>query len=331
VQGCKRAGGNGGLVFSSPVFLGRATADSGDAVAYLRLAPASACCLPTCWIDAHPRWLSFLTALFLIALTRRAGTLGVDLWRRAKSQKVTSSVPEEEWIVTTKEEIQPLKLWKSVVFFLGPGLYGVLAYYVLMPLLEKLGMSQENAYSTTHLSVFALLFLLTALALRNEGQPLTAATLRDRLRFRRMNATDWKWTAGFLVPYLLLGLGLNTLAQSIYQHAGFRPPDADIALTNIPIMLVVFAANVCSEELWWRGYILPRQELAHGKFAFLVNGILWSLFHAFKWWAVPFLILRQWMLPYVAQRTKNTTTAFLFHLVSNGLGVLLSIIPQLVS
>ena len=212
---------------------------------------------------------------------------------------------------------------------MGPGLYGLIAYYVLFPALVQSGISHENAYNTTHLSVFVLLFLLTIIALRIEGWPLSWATLRDRLRFKRMDSTAWKWTLSFLLLYLVLGFLLNMLAQFMYEALGFWPPDADIPLTNIPFLLIVFIANIFSEELMWRGFILPRQELEHGKLAWIVNGILWSFFHIFKWWALPFLLLKQWMLPSIAQRTKNTMPAFLIHLVSNGLGIVLSIIPLL--
>jgi membrane protease YdiL (CAAX protease family) len=233
--------------------------------------------------------------------------------------------------MSTQGRVKPLKLWQSILFFMGPGLYGVIAYYILFPSLTRLGISQENAYNTAHLTVFILLFLLTIIALRVDGWPLSWATLRERLRFKRMDTTAWKWTIPFLLLYLVLGLVLNMLAQLVYENVGFWPPDADIPLTNIPFLLIVFLANILSEELWWRGYILPRQEMEHGKFAWIVNGVLWSFFHIFKWWAVPFLLVKQWMLPFVSQRTKNTTPPFLIHLTSNGLGIVLSIIPLLSS
>ena len=233
--------------------------------------------------------------------------------------------------MTTDRRIKPLKPWQSILLFMGPALYGVFAYYLLFPSLTRLGVSEENAYNTAHLTVFILLFILTIIALRVEGWTLSWATLRERLRFKRMDATAWKWTISFLLLYLVLGLVLNMLAQFVYEIVGFWPPDAEIPLTNIPFLLIVFIANIFSEELWWRGYILPRQEMEHGKFAWLVNGILWSFFHIFKWWAVPFLLLKQWMLPYVSQRTKNTMPAFLIHLISNGLGIVMSVIPLLSS
>jgi hypothetical protein len=46
----------------------------------------------------------------------------------------------------------------------------------------------------------------------------------------------------------------------------------------------------------------------------------------FKWWAVPFMLFRNWMLPLVAQRTKNTTPGIVMHFVTNGIGLVLTII-----
>jgi membrane protease YdiL (CAAX protease family) len=212
---------------------------------------------------------------------------------------------------------------------MGPGLYGLIASLYLTSALTKMGFSEENAYNIVMLSVFLLLFILTFIALRTEGRSINLATLRERLRFRGMDSRAWKWTISFLLLYLLLGFILNIVVQFVYDKLNFWPPDADIPLTNIPFLLIVFIANILSEELWWRGYILPRQELEHGKSAWIVNGILWSFFHLSKWWAVPFLLLKQWMLPFIAQRTKNNTPTFLIHLTSNGLGILLSVIPLL--
>jgi membrane protease YdiL (CAAX protease family) len=225
--------------------------------------------------------------------------------------------------------VRPMRLWQSLLFFLVPGLYALFSQYILIPYLVRLGTSEEYAYNTVLLTVFVLLFFATIIALGVEGWSFNWATVRERLRVRRMDSNAWKWTLSFLVLYLLLGFLLNMLAQFVYDRLGFWPPDADIPLTNIPFLAIVLVANVFSEELWWRGYILPRQELVHGKSAYIVNGILWSLFHMFKWWAVPFMLLRQWMLPFVVQRTKNTTPGILIHLISNGLSILLSIIPLL--
>jgi Type II CAAX prenyl endopeptidase Rce1-like len=36
--------------------------------------------------------------------------------------------------------------------------------------------------------------------------------------------------------------------------------------------------NILGEEFLWRGVVLPRQEVAFGRRAWVVNGILWLLF-----------------------------------------------------
>ncbi len=224
--------------------------------------------------------------------------------------------------------VKPMKLWQSLLFFLLPGLYGVFAFYVLLPMLMRWGMAEEFAYGTQMLSVFLLLILVAIIGLRRDGWDLNWATMRDRLRIKGMDATAWKWTLVFLFLSLLLAFLFNTLGQIVFDQIGFVPPDADIPLTNIPFMIVVLIFNIMSEEILWRGYILPRQELQHGKWAFLVNGILWAFFHLFKWWAVPLMLLRNWIVPLVAQRTKNTTPGIVMHFISNGISVLLTILAM---
>jgi membrane protease YdiL (CAAX protease family) len=238
-----------------------------------------------------------------------------------------SSIDQEGEKMVNAGVIKPMKFWQSVLFFIIPGLYAVFSVYVLFPALVRHGISEENAYNTAHLTGFVGLFLATIVALRVDGWPLRWATVKERLRLQRMDSTAWKWTLPFMVLYLLLGLALNLLLQLVFEWSGFRPPDANVPLTNIPYILIVLVANVVSEEIWWRGYILPRQELQHGKFAWVVNGVLWSFFHLFKWWAIPFMLVKHWIIPLVAQRTNNTTPAILIHFVSNGIGVLLSILP----
>jgi len=226
-------------------------------------------------------------------------------------------------------DVRPMRFWQSLLLFVIPGLYAAFAQYVIFPSIVRLGISEENAYNAAHLTAFLGLIVATIIALRREGWALSWATMKERLRLQRMSLAAWKWTLPFLVLYLLSGFVLNVLAQFVYQRLGFWPPDADIPLTNVPYILILLIVNVISEEFWWRGYILPRQELAHGRFAWIVNGLLWSVFHLFKWWAVPFMLLKHWMIPFVAQRTRNTTPAILIHLFSNGIGVFLSIMPLL--
>ena len=83
--------------------------------------------------------------------------------------------------------------------------------------------------------------------------------------------------------------------------------------------------NIAGEELWWRGCALPRQELAFGRHAWLVHGLLWWGFHAFKWWDMITVLPLALILSYAAQRTQNNWVPTIAHLLANSLLVLLMV------
>src|SRR5206468_7202939 len=71
--------------------------------------------------------------------------------------------------------------------------------------------------------------------------------------------------------------------------------------------LPFFVLNIAGEEFVWRGVVLPRQEVAFGRRAWLVNGLLWLLFHAaFPWQVLVTLVPITLILPYVVQRRRST-------------------------
>lgn len=83
---------------------------------------------------------------------------------------------------------------------------------------------------------------------------------------------------------------------------------------------VLVLCNVGGEELWWRGYLLPRQELAHGRIAWLIHGLLWAGFHLFFQWTLWDLVR---MLPtccalsFVAQHRRSTWPGIIAHVFGN--------------
>ncbi|MDQ2833465.1 MAG: CPBP family intramembrane metalloprotease [Acidobacteriota bacterium] len=84
---------------------------------------------------------------------------------------------------------------------------------------------------------------------------------------------------------------------------------------------VLLLANIGGEELWWRGYLLPRQEKAQGSIAWLVHGVLWASFHLFfQWtlWDLVRMIPTCCALSFVAQYQKNTWPGIIAHTFGNG-------------
>ncbi len=71
--------------------------------------------------------------------------------------------------------------------------------------------------------------------------------------------------------------------------------------------------QILGEEWFYRGWMLPRQELAFGKYAFLVNGTRFTFQH----WMQPFNFLAIWpgalFMAWAVQRRRNTWIGILQH------------------
>ncbi len=84
--------------------------------------------------------------------------------------------------------------------------------------------------------------------------------------------------------------------------------------------VLILVCNIGGEELWWRGYVLPRQELAFGRIAWVVHGIAWSLFHLFMQptlWDTIRMAISGVALSFVAQRTRSTWPGIVGHSFGN--------------
>ena len=225
------------------------------------------------------------------------------------------------------KQIKPMPFWQSLIFFGIPTLVAAAGQYVLWPFFMGAGVSEEIAYHYQALVVFTFLLSAALVAYMNEGNPIDWSSFRRRFRIFGLDKGGLKWTFGGLLTVLPLSLVATVLANQVYDILKFTPPDIFPSgpMTNLPLGVFVLFMNIISEELWWRGYVLPRQEKQHGRYTWAIHGVLWAFFHSFKWWAVPFMLITTWIIPLIAQRTENTTPGIINHLVINGLGILLNI------
>ena len=83
------------------------------------------------------------------------------------------------------------------------------------------------------------------------------------------------------------------------------------------LFLVTMFLDIVAEGLWWRGYLLPRQELVHGSLTWVVQGLLWTLFHAYKYWLFPPLLVACLISTLITQLRQNTCPVFVVGLIMN--------------
>lgn len=175
------------------------------------------------------------------------------------------------------------------------------------------------------LVVFAPMLLLSLLLLR--GEALDDVNIwRDRLRFRPMTRQDWLWALGALVVIGAASAALRWALIQVLGHADVTPVPLRIAAESsramiLAVWLPFWMLNIFGEEILWRGTLLPRQEAALGAHAWLANALGWTLFHLALGAAMLVMLLPiLFVLPYVAQRRRNSWVAVLIHAGLNGPG-----------
>lgn len=254
-------------------------------------------------------------------------------------------------IATQKNGAQALGTARTIAYFAVPALFLLLGVHGVMPWFNRtFGAPAFYGYFIGVTIPLAGMLLASLFALRLEvGCRLTWPTVRRRFRFRSMDRKAWLWTlATIVMAYALAGvftalngalLARGLISAPSWVPAFLAPGNAqmegnsllaiyDAAFGGLSgnwggllLYLVLLCFNILGEEFWWRGYILPRQEVALGRWAWLVHGLLWWGFHAFKWWDMLPILPATLLISYVAQRTQNIMPGIISHALFNGLAL----------
>ena len=155
-------------------------------------------------------------------------------------------------------------------------------------------------------------FILVLLIVRREGGVLSWPVLRDRLwlgpplsrNTARPDRRLWLWLALF-VPLFALSVFLMAPTLDAGWIAVFpflaEPPEFSLAQLVTPpgsralegawwfyaLFLVLALFNtVLGEELLFRGLLLPRMNGAFGRWDWVVNGVLFGMYHLHQPWGI---------------------------------------------
>lgn len=237
--------------------------------------------------------------------------------------------------------IKPLPLGKSIIFTLIPALSLYLVHFYLIPgYVVRSGVPYFWAYLAGYLLTMAFFFTAALIAYRLEGHPFEWQWMRIRFRLAGMNRGDWLWVAGLilfvLVTYFGLGFtgdwvrSVSFLAPRAAWPPEFGPGGMDqlspgefmgVSLKGqwglVLVYLLGWFFNIVGEEFWFRGYLLPRQELAFGRFAWLVNGLMFVFNHLWQPWIMIAILPTSLLLAYVVQARRNTWIAIIQHGIVN--------------
>lgn len=251
---------------------------------------------------------------------------------------------------STTKPIQPISLTGALAFFGGYGLLTFISFHIIRPALPQIGMSEADSVILTLTIPLALMLVPPLISYQQAGNPMTWSALRTHLRFPPIQRTDFAWAMlifiiGFIGSGILGGISQQLIARGIIPLPDALPlifdPRADLTDTEswrtflngsirgnwraLYLYFIMLFFNIVGEEILWRGYILPRQEAQHGRWAWLIHGLMWCGFHFFKWWDLLTLLPICLGLSWVSQRSGRNWPAFIAHYAFNGIGFLLTL------
>jgi len=246
---------------------------------------------------------------------------------------------------TNASNPQPMGWGLSILFFGIPALGMALGFYLLMPALLGRGMKPYTAYSLALGFPLLLMGVAAVIAFRLEGGQFSLPAMLERFRYKRMSGMDWLWTGGIFALEMIVYSQFSRVTNMLIESGVIRLPDSIPAFVDprtvfaqetldaavgglrgnwlvLAFSIILLIVNVLGEEIWWRGVVLPRQELSFAAWAWVIHGVFWALFHAYKYWDLFSLLPLSLGLAFVVSRRANSTPGIIIHFITNGSGLI---------
>lgn len=230
------------------------------------------------------------------------------------------------------EQHTPLQ---SILLHLIPGLLITAGYFALIGPLGRFG------YPSIMALMLPVVFLLIPVQLGYllvQGKRINGRYSLQGVVSYRQSIPTWQYFVWVPVLFVIAGLIFTFLKpidlflkQSIFAwwpplqsglEVGFAKWPLIVTYSMVAVFGMVLGPAV--EELYFRGYLLPRMGYA-GKWASLLHSFLFAVYHFFTPWM--FITRTLAMLPLIyAVRRKNIYLSIITHVLLNSIDVIVAVV-----
>lgn len=241
-------------------------------------------------------------------------------------------------------QLKQMSLGLQILLFIFPGITGLIGLEYITPYLLERGYPILLLFPLFLWGGIFILFPVIFILYRQEGRQFTWIEFRDRFRLRALQRKDIIWIVSGILIVLFFDFVIGSyLSEKMATIKLFAPPEhfpplfnplkeIELPLQNllgVPlhgnwlfliVTILLHTFGLITEELLWRGFILPRQEVKWGKYAWIINGLFWAyLTHMVLKWSYLAFLPSMLITPFIAQRTKSTLVSLLVHGIPNTL------------
>jgi len=262
---------------------------------------------------------------------------------RSERHKQMMSSRKTERLFENEYPIRQLGIGKILLLFAWP----IVWYTILIYAIGKQFVTATGIIPTwVVLSIMVLgpgaELIVGLILLRREGLQFTIQDLRNRIRLKW--PSGWKiWIITIIVFFVGMGISMlmGPVNRALASIPGFIPPSwwpagsnptvtvssasdvfPDIILKgNYAFALLYFLIgvifNIIGEELYYRGYLLPRMRSVFGRFDWVANGVLFTLKHAYQRWLYPGIFIGALVFSFAAGPLGSLPVAMIYHWLGN--------------
>jgi len=98
----------------------------------------------------------------------------------------------------------------------------------------------------------------------------------------------------------------------------------------LPLIGIALLLNILTEELYFRAWLLPKMS-RYGAWSWVLNGVLFALYHTFQLWLLPVLLVASLLFAFICYRSKSIWPALVAHLIGNFLLSILGVLMLIAS
>jgi hypothetical protein len=227
---------------------------------------------------------------------------------------------------------------KSILLHILPGLLAGMAYYLFVPFVK------ENGFPSVMALIIAGVFVLLPFELgtlfyykKKSGKPFFDGVI---VYSKQMPKCQYLlWISVILVSSGFIFTVLNNFSEYIKTFFSWIPNDyildsglsdnytkANLLITYLLFFVFIVIVIPVVEELYFRGFLLPRMRLRTNGLTAIIHSALFAVYHTWTPWLIVTRTLAVFPLIYIVKRKENIWVGIISHCLLNLIDFIVGII-----